>query len=187
LCSSSRSTSPSSSVLTVPFFLSRLCVRAGFHRLLSGRLLYHRPHNGHCRVPPHHIAHLGSLPRPVHFLPCHCFIRPRDRPTPSSDKIRRGPYPVLSLISSFCRKCRFHVARGSFHCVYCDVCIEGYDHHCPWTSKCIGKNNLIRFYLFVFLTPILMVYCTFAFVFTMDHGGQQVGGGKPVNLRVVGK
>jgi palmitoyltransferase ZDHHC2/15/20 len=70
--------------------------------------------------------------------------------------------------SRFCRKCRFDVPEKTFHCSYCDVCIIGYDHHCPWTSKCIGKNNLIKFYVFLFYTPIFIVYCAFAFGFTID-------------------
>jgi hypothetical protein len=35
------------------------------------------------------------------------------------------------------------------HCEDCNLCIEGHDHHCPWTSKCIGKRNLKSFYMFV--------------------------------------
>ena len=31
----------------------------------------------------------------------------------------------------------------------CDVCIEGYDHHCPWTGKCIGKGNYNNFVTFI--------------------------------------
>ena len=72
-------------------------------------------------------------------------------------------------IVSFCRKCRFSVPVRSYHCEYCDVCIEGYDHHCPWTSKCIGKNNLVRFYVFLFMTPVFIVYCSFAFGFTIQE------------------
>ena len=40
----------------------------------------------------------------------------------------------------------------TFHCFECDVCVEGYDHHCPWVSKCVGKGNLKSFYIFVFST-----------------------------------
>ena len=45
-----------------------------------------------------------------------------------------------------------------YHCDDCDVCIEEYDHHCPWTSKCIGRGNLIPFYVFVGSTLILFFY-----------------------------
>lgn len=51
----------------------------------------------------------------------------------------------------------------SRHCSDCDVCIKGYDHHCPWTSKCIGENNLWKFYAFAGYTPLFLVYCIVMF------------------------
>eukprot|EP00392_Amoebophrya_sp_AT5.2_P000351 g351.t1 len=36
-----------------------------------------------------------------------------------------------------------------FHCDFCDTCIQGFDHHCPWTGKCIGKGNMHEFQLFI--------------------------------------
>ena len=39
---------------------------------------------------------------------------------------------------------------GVIHCGDCNVCVKGFDHHCPWTGKCIGKYNIIPFYCFVF-------------------------------------
>ena len=55
-----------------------------------------------------------------------------------------------------CPECRLLILNDSteitYHCFECDVCIVGYDHHCPWTSKCIGKNNIIMFYVFVIST-----------------------------------
>ena len=55
------------------------------------------------------------------------------------------------------------------HCKECDVCIEERDHHCPWVTKCVGKNNLISFYVFVgsSLCLILSLYAgAFCFIFT---------------------
>ena len=40
------------------------------------------------------------------------------------------------------------------HCLYCDKCIEGYDHHCYWINNCVGKNNIDLF--FVFLIVIIL-------------------------------
>ena len=47
-----------------------------------------------------------------------------------------------------CTKCIFwiEIEKNVNHCYECDICVEGYDHHCPWTSKCIGKNNKYFFY-----------------------------------------
>ncbi len=34
------------------------------------------------------------------------------------------------------------------HCKKCGVCVIRQDHHCPWTGKCIGKNNIKIFCVF---------------------------------------
>ena len=49
------------------------------------------------------------------------------------------------------------------HCNECDICIEGNDHHCPWTSKCVGKNNLISFYIFVGSSITVIFYGLLSF------------------------
>ena len=41
---------------------------------------------------------------------------------------------------------------GQVHCDECNACIIGYDHHCPWTGKCIGDGNKNYFRLFIFFT-----------------------------------
>jgi hypothetical protein len=72
----------------------------------------------------------------------------------------------------FCNQCRLltKIDDNTNHCDDCNVCIEGivyflfigYDHHCPWTSKCIGKGNLFGFYVFVTSTMLLFGYIVFA-------------------------
>lgn len=60
-----------------------------------------------------------------------------------------------------CLSCNLMVDLNSsitYHCSECNCCIEGYDHHCPWTTKCIGKGNIIWFYCFVFSTFLYFVY-----------------------------
>ena len=42
--------------------------------------------------------------------------------------------PVGEL-STFCEKCESYRPQGAIHCNDCNVCIEDYDHHCPWSSK----------------------------------------------------
>jgi len=51
----------------------------------------------------------------------------------------------------FCEICKFWIYKDSLasHCFDCNICIEGYDHHCPWTGHCIGKKNLLVFYMFL--------------------------------------
>ena len=60
-----------------------------------------------------------------------------------------------------CKKCGAIMRRRTFHCRDCDMCIEGFDHHCPWTSKCIGKGNIVPFYVFIVSTPIFMISAIF--------------------------
>ena len=62
---------------------------------------------------------------------------------------------------TFCRRCGIwrNMDKNAYHCFDCDICIEGYDHHCPWTGKCVAKNNVNGFY--VFLVSILGAFCFF--------------------------
>lgn len=61
----------------------------------------------------------------------------------------------------FCAECKMwiNIDKQTNHCFDCNVCIEGYDHHCPWVSKCIGRRNLNSFYVFIIST-----LCTFAYI-----------------------
>ena len=45
------------------------------------------------------------------------------------------------------------------HCMDCGVCVEGYDHHCPWTGKCIGRKTIKYFYTFI--CSVLVVFLFF--------------------------
>ncbi len=67
----------------------------------------------------------------------------------------------------YCDICFIYVKieTKTIHCEMCDICIEGYDHHCPWTSKCIGKRNTISFFIFVGSVFILIFYF---FVITLN-------------------
>ena len=69
---------------------------------------------------------------------------------------------TLSKSKSFgyCEKCKIikNTALLTHHCNECDICVEGYDHHCPWTGKCIGKGNAPFFYTFLSSTFILLFY-----------------------------
>jgi len=58
----------------------------------------------------------------------------------------------------FCIKCKVIRDEDTVHCTDCKVCIKGYDHHCPWTGKCIGAGNLTPFYAFLISTVVYIVY-----------------------------
>ena len=61
----------------------------------------------------------------------------------------------------YCSICKISVDQSTtYHCSYCDVCIVDHDHHCPWTSKCIGGKTIISFYIFV-VTTFFLYICLF--------------------------
>ena len=68
-----------------------------------------------------------------------------------------------------CKECNiiFPKTYKVFHCSVCNVCIREYDHHCPWTGKCIGKNNLRTFYVFV---TFLIIYILATFTTVVMYG-----------------
>ncbi|XP_075413276.1 palmitoyltransferase ZDHHC19 [Tenrec ecaudatus] len=55
----------------------------------------------------------------------------------------------------WCRKCCFHRPPRTYHCPWCDVCVEDFDHHCKWVNNCIGHRN---FRLFMLLVLFLCLY-----------------------------
>ena len=58
------------------------------------------------------------------------------------------------------------------HCEICHVCVMNYDHHYPWTGKCIGKYNLFSFYIFLFFlcAYFFMSFITLdTFIFNMEE------------------
>ena len=65
--------------------------------------------------------------------------------------------PLENEPSTFCDRCEGYRPIGAIHCNDCNVCIEEYDHHCPWSSKCIGKRNVHVFHAFLVLLFALMV------------------------------
>ena len=57
-----------------------------------------------------------------------------------------------------CRLCGVEKGFPARHCRDCQVCIEGFDHHCMWLGKCVGKNNLWVFYFITAAIPLTLVF-----------------------------
>jgi predicted amidophosphoribosyltransferase len=78
---------------------------------------------------------------------------------PSISLRENNPISEVTSANSYrvCNKCGAEIKIKTYHCRYCDVCINGYDHHCQWVAQCIGKGNLYRFYFFVAYTPIYIL------------------------------
>ena len=60
----------------------------------------------------------------------------------------------------YCEKCElwYKPSSSTVHCEICDICIEGFTHHCFWFGHCIGINNKKEFYVFLILSVIFPVY-----------------------------
>ena len=59
-----------------------------------------------------------------------------------------------------CKDCKLWINTDekTIHCRKCQICIEGYDHHCDCMNICIGKNNLKLFYFLMLVSFILILY-----------------------------
>jgi len=59
-----------------------------------------------------------------------------------------------------CKDCKLWINTDekTIHCRKCQICIEGYDHHCDCMNICIGKNNLKTFYILILVSFILILY-----------------------------
>ena len=44
------------------------------------------------------------------------------------------------------------------HCSKCNKCVHRFDHHCPWTGNCIGKNNIKVFIQFLFYSSFTCIF-----------------------------
>ena len=64
-----------------------------------------------------------------------------------------------SDLCPFCeiRRPRTHHGLQTEHCFTCGFCVEGLDHHCPWSGSCIGRNNIWTFRCFLIATMATVV------------------------------
>ncbi|EWS71424.1 DHHC zinc finger protein (macronuclear) [Tetrahymena thermophila SB210] len=57
-------------------------------------------------------------------------------------------------ITRMCSICKAFKNSQRCHCMYCEICIEQYSHHCPWIGKCVGINNHTSFQYLKFFTAL---------------------------------
>ncbi|XP_071070830.1 palmitoyltransferase ZDHHC19 isoform X2 [Dasypus novemcinctus] len=70
----------------------------------------------------------------------------------------------------WCQRCCFHRPPRTYHCPWCNICVEDFDHHCKWVNNCIGHRNF-RFFMLLVLSLCLysgslLVTCLVFFVRT---------------------
>ena len=84
------------------------------------------------------------------------------------EKQAGGKYPLLSRVNedldvrNFCPKCYIQKANNIAHCFECDKCVEEFSHHCFWINKCVGKKNLLFYFIFVLFTLLYANHSLFA-------------------------
>ena len=76
-----------------------------------------------------------------------------------ANDVRTGRAPDgTTLPTKWCRTCRIFRPLRASHCSKCDVCIERFDHHCPWIGSCIGGRNYRHFVAMIALIAALGVH-----------------------------
>jgi palmitoyltransferase len=61
--------------------------------------------------------------------------------------------------ADLCPECRVIKIPRSRHCNVCGVCIERFDHHCPWINTCVGRRNHFYFFFFISATWLFLLSC----------------------------
>jgi palmitoyltransferase ZDHHC9/14/18 len=82
-------------------------------------------------------------------------------------------YHNASMID--CGACGLKRPSNANHCYDCGVCVEDLDHHCPWTGKCIGKNNIRYFYIFLLSLSVHIIFVTMVTVISVIQGTDVLG------------
>lgn len=80
---------------------------------------------------------------------------------------------LLISRDNFCEVCQIIRWDDVTHCDDCGTCMIGLDHHCPWTTKCVAKNNITVFFVFVCSTVFFLIY---AFCVLLYHTEDKVKG-----------
>lgn len=83
-----------------------------------------------------------------------------EKPTVQQDGWRYCPYS----------SCAGSVPVNSRHCHQCDICVIQRDHHCHFTGRCIGQNNLPYFMVLISsLFALTLVYTLANIVYITTH------------------
>lgn len=101
----------------------------------------------------------------------------------TSNKITYDEYEKLNphvtikgtnYLLPYCETCQIVRPLRVFHCNICDRCIIRHDHHCGFVNNCIGKDNHLKFFIFITLAGIhslfVSVYCVIAYIFYLKSG-----------------
>ena len=68
----------------------------------------------------------------------------------------------------YCRYCKYLYPKSNKkleHCSSCGICICNIDHHCGVVGKCVGKLNIVIFFMFIVGNSLFML-CFYLIVFS---------------------
>jgi len=88
--------------------------------------------------------------------------------------VKRGtkprPHTPRHILISFCDICKTWRPPRCHHCRTCNKCVAHFDHHCWFTSNCVGWNNFRYFMMFCYFMYISCVeYTIFAVYISGFH------------------
>ncbi|XP_053894958.1 palmitoyltransferase ZDHHC19 isoform X3 [Malaclemys terrapin pileata] len=121
--------------------------------------LFERPHPSQCSWLAVHVSLAFPLVAGILFIPAVANLLLASFTDPGI--LHRGAEGRAGLVIQalrvkerrfdlhWCQKCQYYCPPRTFHCPWCNVCVEEFDHHCKWLNNCIGCRNFRFFFLFV--------------------------------------
>ena len=82
-----------------------------------------------------------------------------------------GRERVVEVALKWCVTCCVYRPYGASHCRDCDVCVTGFDHHCPWISNCVGSRNHRHFVAFILALTALTTYVFVVSLYSLIAAG----------------
>jgi len=95
------------------------------------------------------------------------------------ERSQKQPPPIGKDVIRVCPSCDILKPRRSKHCTICRLCVDRFDHHCPWINNCVGQGNHRIFMVFLTSLMLLLLYlsvcCFYAIISTDGFGGEERG------------